>query len=275
MISISQFIQNIRQFLFKNQIDFQEDAPINVRSYFPIFYLPEKKIILHCIDFQSVIKQNINSSYYADYINQAEQIGFSVLTIWEDYWHKNPEKLWAVLCAKLSQTPYLHGRETYVERISNPELMGFLKAHHLATPIPAKYKFGLRHKSGDLVAVASFSSARKIVRNQQIYRSFELLRFCNQKAIRVHGGFAKLLKEFIKKIQPDDIMTYADREWSSGRVYEQAGFRLVEITPPQNFILDLSDYQRFKVSNIPVHDSERHLLSIFNAGNRKYIKFLK
>jgi len=272
---MGQFGDWIRHFLQKNQLTFhQEDLWLSA-SYFPVFVVSDRKFILHLINLETFIKLKLPKNYFSDFIDEAEKNQFSVLTIWEDYWYRNPKKLEAILRAKLLSTPAIHGRKTQAKRISNPELVTFLQKNHMATPLPAKYKFGLRDHSGELVAVASFSHGRKIKRNHQIYRSFELLRFCNRQNIRVHGGFNKLMKKFIQELEPDDIMTYADRDWSAGKVYQKAQFQLVEMTPPQEFYIHSRTLERFHPKKIPENMNIQELIQIFNAGNRKYLRFLK
>jgi len=272
---MGQFGDWICHFLQKNQLAFHQESSRILASYFPIFVIFDKKLILHLIDLENFIKLKLPQTYFSNFIDEAEKSQFSVLTIWEDYWYRNPEKLEAILRAKLLPTPAIYGRKTQAERISNPELTTFLQKNHMATPLPAKYKFGLRDYSGELMAVASFSYGRKIKRNQQIYRSFELLRFCNRQDIRVHGGFGKLITKFIQELDPDDIMTYADRDWSAGKVYQKAQFQLIEMTPPQKFYIHKKTLERFHPKKIPKNITIQELIQVFNAGNQKYLRLLK
>lgn len=71
---------------------------------------------------------------------------------------------------------------------------------------------------GELVAVASFSNARRWKRSEgTVISSYEWLRYASQRDTRVVGGMGKLLKAFIEDIHPDDIMTYAISTAAGGR----------------------------------------------------------
>ena len=70
-----------------------------------------------------------------------------------------------------------------------------------------------------------------------------------------------MLKAFIKEVQPDDIMSYADLEWSEGFVYEQLGFCLEGKRAPVVFCVD-EQWGRF-----PVKPGNRFLQ---NFGSNKY-----
>jgi hypothetical protein len=57
----------------------------------------------------------------------------------------------------------------------------------------------------------------------------------------------RLLKAFIAEVQPDDIMTYADLEWSEGKVYEALGFSLEGHKSPVFFAVDTSTWNRLQI----------------------------
>ena len=46
------------------------------------------------------------------------------------------------------------------------------------------------------------------------------------------GGAAKLMSHFIKQIKPKSIISYADRRWSSGKLYYKLKFALLNKTLP-------------------------------------------
>jgi hypothetical protein len=91
---------------------------------------------------------------------------------------------------------------------------------------------------GTLVAVATFSNARKWQKGEKVIRSYEWTRYASLPGVRINGGMGKALKAFIKEVQPDDIMSYADLEWSEGAVYEQLGFKLEGQKAPVVFEVD-------------------------------------
>ena len=53
---------------------------------------------------------------------------------------------------------------------------------------------------------------------------YELVRFCNKLNTSVIGGADKLLQYFIRTYQPKEIISYADRRWSQGRLYDKLKF---------------------------------------------------
>ena len=102
-------------------------------------------------------------------------------------------------------------------------------------------------EQGMLVAVATFSNARKWVKGGKEIRSYEWTRYASLPGLRVSGGMGKMLKAFINEVHPDDIMSYADLEWSEGTVYSQLGFTLEDRKGPVLFSVDPDSWQRSPV----------------------------
>mgnify|MGYP003526334369 CR=1 FL=1 len=97
---------------------------------------------------------------------------------------------------------------------------------------------------GTLIAVATFSNARRWIKDGKEIRSYEWTRYASLPELRVSGGMGKLLKAFIKEVQPDDIMSYADLEWSEGKVYEVLGFSEEQPKEPVSFEIDPETWER-------------------------------
>ena len=97
---------------------------------------------------------------------------------------------------------------------------------------------------GSLIAVATFSNARKWIKNGREIRSYEWTRYASIPDLRVSGGMGKLLKAFIKEVEPDDIMSYADLEWSEGQVYKALGFSEELPKEPVSFEIDPETWER-------------------------------
>ena len=81
-----------------------------------------------------------------------------------------------------------------------------------------------------------------------------------------------MLKTFIKEVQPDDIMSYADLEWSAGEVYKQLGFELEGHKAPVLFTIDTDTWRRTPVK--PGAGNQEELMSdetyFQNLGSNKY-----
>ena len=157
-----------------------------------------------------------------------------ILHLHQDVWKAKTEIVQCRLLAQLGRTEdRIFARNTKAKRIDAPTAMAFLRHNHLWGSTKAKYYYGLvSTKTGELVAVATFSTKRKIVRNQRTFKSYELIRYCSKRNGTVVGGISKMLKAFVVEHSPDDIVTLVDRDWGPGSGWHKLGFETVNIMPP-------------------------------------------
>ena len=240
----------------------------------------EEKLCFQLITLEK-LATSLDLTYFENLSNEFDKEGKQIIFIWEDIWIKKREIVLSRLSALAQNSIKLHGRTTVCKRIEKKEYITFLSQNHLQVPANAKFKFGLYLKE-QLVAVAGFSAPKKYYRDDEVSRSSELIRFCNLKGHTVIGGFDKILKHFISNHDVDDIMSYADRDWSNGKSYERLGFERIENTPPTSFWVHQKEMERIYSHQtfIKLGTEDEQLLfkkgyqKIVNSGNYKYIKFL-
>ena len=204
------------------------------------------------------------------------------LIIPEDRWHRQPEMMKARLLAHLEIFTPIYARNCEIRRIDKPTAAEFLGRTHAYGDAACKYRYGMFLKrstghiakegrcdipAGTLIAVATFSNARKWIKGEQTIRSYEWIRYASLPGLRISGGMGKLLKVFIEEVQPDDIMSYADLEWSEGAVYEQLGFTLEGQKEPVMFSVD-EQWRRTPVKTEMTDPSGN--LFYRNFGSNKY-----
>ena len=143
----------------------------------------------------------------------------------------------------------------------------FMSENHSYGAAACRHCYGLfEKKSGNMVAAATFSNARRWIKAGCEVRSFEWVRYACSSGMRVAGGMGKVLNRFILDILPDDVMSYADLEWSDGAVYRQLGFVEDGFKSPVLFSVDPHTWQRR-----PVRDRvDCSALYYMNAGSLKY-----
>lgn len=194
------------------------------------------------------------------------------IIITEDLWNRSKECTAARLLAQFGQFRPIFARNTKAFRISKTESAAFLRNFHTYGDASARYRYGLFDKEGTLVAVASFSSARTWRKEEKTIRSYEWVRYASLPDTRVIGGMGKILKAFINDVRPDDIMSYADCEWTEGDVYERLGFIKESFRSPVAFIVDDTTWKRKPVSLDSYNESSNidHCRYHINLGSIKY-----
>lgn len=227
------------------------------------------------------LNSETNLTYFEKESIEHENKGVQLIFLWEDLWFSKREICESRLKSFAHGSIKIHGRETQCQKIEKSTFIDFLDTNHLQVPLNCKQKIGLYHNN-TLVAVAGFSTPKKFYRDDKKVRSSELIRFCNLNNHTVIGGLDKLLQSYIKSNETDDIMTYADRDWSLGKSYERLGFSRIKNTPSQDFWIHQKELNRVYPQGLVKKlgsEDETYLFSkgyqkISNSGNIKFIKFL-
>jgi hypothetical protein len=267
---------------------------------FSLFRVADTSLVLHCIDFETYYRlgQQTDMRYFFQQLSDRFSAeNRQLIHLWEDVWRQRPAMVQSRLRAMVGISERIPARLTQVRRIDKPTAGRFLQENHLQVVTNAKYKYGLflparyfrvlsanfplqpANETELLVAVATFSHPRSITRNGIVHRSAELIRFANHLNCTVVGGLDKLLKAFVTDVQPDDIMTYADRDWSNGRSYEKLGFTRLEETAPNQFWVRPGEWMRHYPGQLPggLTDSgmaDSGYIPVYNAGSVKFVKIL-
>lgn len=258
--------ENFFEALGKRSISFRRVD----RGGFDLIQVDTYPLVVHLVDLKSSL------SYVAeDFIRLQEahqEEGIYLVHLWEDVWHTRAAQVMARISSILGLNKKIHGRQCTIVAITQREANVFLDQHHLQYGVKAKYRFGLM-KSGQLVAVALFSGGRPMPRISASYLSYELVRFASISGYTVSGGFTKLLRHFSLSYHPDDIMSYADRDWSLGNAYARSGFNLIEVTAAIPMWVDPVNSTRYFVHRLPNADVSE-FQPVFNTGNLKYKLYL-
>lgn len=183
--------------------------------------------------------------------------------LWEDVWQSRSQQVLARIKSLLGNNRRIHGRKTSIAKLDKPTADLFLNENHLQGTVSSRYKLGLFEKES-LVAVATFSGLRKM-KHTENYTSAELIRFAVKAGYSVTGGLSKLLKHFANEYQPNDIMSYADRDWSAGAAYEKLDFDFISAINPQYFCLDDEGNRKLK------KEACTSGKEVFNTGSLKFI----
>lgn len=200
--------------------------------------------------------------------------GKKVVIVPEDIWRSRPDMVRKRLLAHLGKFRPVFARKTTVRRVDRTTSSAFLSACHTYGDALARYRYGL-FLGDEMVACASFSSPRTWNRPEGPHKSAEWVRYASLPDVRVIGGMGKILNHFIEEVRPDDVMSYADLEWTDGDVYRKLGFREELRRPPVSFIIDPETFLRRPLAASGALSSgcgisERGWLFHVNLGSMKY-----
>ncbi|MDR0737754.1 MAG: hypothetical protein LBF39_01625 [Prevotellaceae bacterium] len=263
---MSTFLHNAAAFLSALDVEHYIDLPF--------VHFPQRQVSFHL----NPLAPCNEPLYFQELSVNYEQQGIRLIQLWEDVWNRQQKIVEARIHTLLGNAVRIFARHTTAARINKTALDGFMMQNHLHGSPQAKYKYGLC-RNNVLVAAASFSACRPMLRHGKPYDSYELIRFASLASHTVVGGLSKLLAQFVHEVHPGDIMSYADRDWSTGWSYEQLGFTFAGNTPPQAFLIHPDEQIRYYPHRLPNGTTAETLrrkgyFTIYNAGNKKYVKLM-
>ncbi|OFY44066.1 MAG: hypothetical protein A2X18_08075 [Bacteroidetes bacterium GWF2_40_14] len=209
--------------------------------------------------------------------------GSQNITLYEDEWVTKYQLVTNRLLANLGRQKSVFARNCVVKPISAESAREFLEKNHILGYTACSYKYALYIRKAtedinenEIVAVAMFSAPRPMVREGKKILSYEWVRYAGLAEYRIAGGMGKLLKYFIDKYSPDEIMSYADKDWSDGNVYRKLGFKYSCDTEPIDFYVDRTSMERIPAKKIlrdkqyDPQDLYKKYFLLRNQGNLKF-----
>ncbi len=195
-------------------------------------YLPEHKLAIEYNGEYWHSDLYKPKSYHLDKTIAAEQQGIRLVHIFAHEWETKQDIVKSRLLSMLGRCYSLGARKTIVKEIPYPKL--FLQENHIQGAANSSINLGL-FLEDMMVATMTFSRPRF----SSDY-DYELVRYCSLTTINIIGGASKLLKYFLKNYNNPSVISYADRRWSQGRLYEQLGFALKSTSTPGYFYMSNS-----------------------------------
>lgn len=176
-------------------------------------------------------------------------LGYTCMQFFEDEWKHKQDICKSMILSKLGiYKETIYARKTTSKQIDNYTAKQFLDDNHIQGYAIGKH-YGLFHEN-DLVCMITIGKSR-FEKNKT-----ELIRLCTKKNTLVVGGFTKLLKNNTN----EEIISYCDKRFSTGNVYESVGGEKLSETSPNYYWVDSKSLIR---------------ISRFNTQKHKLCSFLK
>jgi len=166
-------------------------------------------------------------------LDLCNKIGYRLITIFEDEWLNRKDIVRDILlnilgCRKANR---IYARKCEVKNISQESASAFCSINHLQGYVNASIRLGAFFNN-ELVAVMTFSKPNLSRNIKNVDNMYELSRFCTKVGCSVIGVASKLFNYFINNYSFNEIVSYSDRRWFTGGLYEKLGFSFIHISPP-------------------------------------------
>ena len=163
-------------------------------------------------------------------------------------------KLWLSILGKDDRVR-VFARKCKIINVPLDQKRKFFDEYHIQENGPGSISIGLEYNN-NLVACMTFIVQPNGVMNLNRYAT----------ACQVVGGFSKLLKHFQSHYEWNEILSFADLRWSEGNMYNQNGFTLDKILPPDYEYVDLTSMQRIHKFNFRHKNLPKMLGKLYNPS---------
>ena len=209
-------------------------------------YIPSKKIAIELDGLYWHCEINKNKNYHLNKTIECDKKGIHLIHVFEDEWIYKQDIIKSMLLNQLGNTENkIYARNCEIRNVKPNESRIFLNHNHLQGNCNSKIKLGLYY-NGELVSLMTFGQSRHFIGNKE--PKWELQRFCNKLNTNVIGGASKLFNYFIKEYNPENVVSYADRRWSNGKLYDKLGFiKYNESKPNYFYVIENKRVYRFNL----------------------------
>jgi hypothetical protein len=214
-------------------------------------YIPSKKLAIEFDGLYWHNDENKSNNYHLDKTKICLEKGIQLIHIFEDEWIYKQNIVKSRLKNLLGvYDKTIFARKCEIKEVNNKTSKEFQEENHIQGSVNSKVSLGL-YFNNKLISLMTFGKCRFDKKHE-----WELLRFCNKLGYHIPGSASKLLKYFERNYQPKSLVSYADRRWSQGKVYEKLGFIKLFNSKPNYFYINQNiresriKYQKHKLKNL-------------------------
>lgn len=247
-------------------------------------FVPDHNIAIeYCgLYWHSTANKRITSGYHNKKRLLCNNKGIKLITIFEDEWIIKKDIVKSRLLHLFNKNyKKIYARKCNIVSVDNIAERNFLNKTHIQGYKTSLYNYGLEYNN-NIVAIMSFGKSRY---DKKI--DYEMLRYSTDLNVSVVGGASRLLKHFVKTINPKTIVSYSDNRWGAGGVYATLNFTFVQETRVSYWYFKPGKYQRIHRSAFMKHKIVKNggdplltetenmkklgYLKIYDCGTKKWI----
>jgi hypothetical protein len=190
----------------------------------------DRKIV---VEFLKIHKQSelcgFTRSSYISKLKRYELDGWRIIFLYENEWVVDKDIVKSRIGSLLGINQIIYARKCEIINLSSKDGTTFFNTAHIQGAVSSPICYGLTYND-NTVAAMSFGKSRF---NKNV--EYELIRYANMLNTNVVGGASKLFKHFIKQYDPNSIISYSDKRWNTGNLYDQLGYKYSHIADPNYF----------------------------------------
>jgi hypothetical protein len=191
--------------------------------------------------------------YHLSKTKRCNDLGIRLIHIWDREWILNQSIVISRINNLLGMSDVIYARKCIIVMPTKEEVKLFMDLYHIQGNVGYSVAYGLEYE-GRLVNVITFGKSRYTSKYE-----YELIRYVNILNCSVVGGASKLFKRFVKDHKPQSIVTYSDRRWNTGKLYEKLGFSFSNNADPNYFYFKLDSFELSSRQSFQKHKLKKKL----------------
>ena len=193
-------------------------------------YIPDKKIAFEFDGLYWHCELKKDKYYHSKKTSYCKEQGIRLIHIFEDEWLYKRDIVKSNISYLLHKNiNRIYGRKCIIKVLDKDDTKCFLDKNSIKEISVPSINYGLIY-DGEIVSIMSFKNIRN--------KTYELMVFCNLLNTTITGGFAKLLKSFISDFNPSCIVSYVDKRWDNGELFNDNGFKHIrDKNPDYSYII--------------------------------------
>jgi very-short-patch-repair endonuclease len=256
--NISSPHQRIIDLLNQHNIEFQTNTKNIIPPLELDIYIPSKNLAIEVngIYWHSELAGGKDRHYHLNKTQRCEEQGIQLL----QFWDVEIEKKWSIIESMIRYRLQNNTIQRIAARkcsvVDLEDTRSFLNDNHLQGYCQGSIKRGLIY-DGNLIACLVASKPRYSTQS-----GLEIIRFCTQQNIQIQGEFSKPTHTLVD--DHPSLISYADRRYSQGVVYDSSGWLLTRQSEPSYYYtrdyVSLNHRSSFQKHKLP------KLLETFNPS---------
>ncbi len=219
-----------------------------------------------------------DKKYHLKKLEMCQEKGYRLIQIFDDEWLNKSDIVKARLKHILCKTKPVYARKCTVKEIDTKLAHNFVDNNHIQGYTGSSIKLGAFYND-ELIAVMTFAKLSVSKGSKNKDNQWELSRFCC--SVPVVGIASKMLEYFKRNYKWEKIISYSDRRWNTGNLYNSIGFKFVSYTKPNYWYFKIGESKRyhrfnFRKNKLFGEGTEWEIMKkngydrIWDCGNAKY-----
>ena len=183
-------------------------------------YIPEYKLTFEFNGSYFHSENFKDEGYHKLKSDLCDKQGVKLVHVWEHDWEFKTDIIKSIISGYFGKHKRIYARKCKIVELKAAACREFINDNHLQGFVGATVYYGLIYDL-KLVSVMSFQKHRDY---------YEISRLCTKLNLSIIGGAERLWKHFLKNNEVDKVITYSNRDYFTGKIYERLGFELEKIT---------------------------------------------